>query len=63
MGIISNETDTEIELNQPGGGSTTLARSNVKAKETSDASLMPALSSAMSEQELVDLVTYLSSLH
>jgi putative membrane-bound dehydrogenase-like protein len=62
MGIISNETDSEIELIQAGGTVVKFPRSQVKRMEKGEQSLMPALASAMSQQELIDLVTYLSTL-
>lgn len=62
MGIIANETDAEIELSQPGGTSSRFPRSDVTGNEKREFSLMPALASSMSEQELIDLVSYLGSL-
>jgi putative heme-binding domain-containing protein len=62
LGIISNETDNAIELVQPGGTSVKFQKSQINKKEKSSRSIMPALASAMSQQELIDLVTYLSSL-
>ena len=62
LGILSSETDNNIELNQPGGISSSIPRSSIKSVERKTFSLMPSLASSMSEQELIDLVTYLCSL-
>lgn len=61
-GIIESETDSEIVLRLPGGLTNEYDKSEVVSKEEMDQSLMPALQSSMSEQELVDLVEYLMSL-
>lgn len=62
MGIISSETDNEIELDQPGGTSVKISKNKIKAKEKGGASIMPDLTAAMSKQELIDLVSYLAAL-
>jgi putative membrane-bound dehydrogenase-like protein len=62
MGILKSETDSELVLSLPGGSETKFSKSQVSGTRTTEKSLMPALAGAMSEQELVDLVTYLSSL-
>ena len=62
LGILSSETDNEIVLNQPGGISSRFSKPSIKTKEHRTFSLMPSLASSMSEQELVDLVSYLSTL-
>ncbi|SMO44019.1 PVC-type heme-binding CxxCH protein [Fodinibius sediminis] len=62
-GIIQSETASEIVLLLPGGYTSTYAKSSVKGREQVERSLMPDnLVAGMSEQELVDLVAYLSSL-
>ena len=62
MGIVANETADEIVLNLPGGSPITLPRTKIRETGASDKSLMPFLAGSMTEQELVDLVEYLSSL-
>ncbi|HEY5919734.1 MAG TPA: PVC-type heme-binding CxxCH protein [Chryseolinea sp.] len=62
LGILSSETDNEIELRQPGGISSKFSKPSIKTKEHRTFSLMPSLASSMSEQELVDLVSFLSTL-
>ncbi|HYG18205.1 MAG TPA: PVC-type heme-binding CxxCH protein, partial [Ohtaekwangia sp.] len=62
MGVVASETDAAITLTMPGGGSVTYAKDRVQTRERSDRSIMPALAAAMTEQELVDLVQYLSDL-
>lgn len=62
LGIIASETDTELALTQPGGTVVKLQKAKIKSREKSDKSIMPSLAPAMSQQDLVDIVTYLSSL-
>lgn len=62
-GIISSETESEVELVSPGGMKNRYERANVIAKTQMEHSVMPAnLQQGMSEQELVDLVEYLYAL-
>ncbi|MDZ7692335.1 MAG: PVC-type heme-binding CxxCH protein [Balneolaceae bacterium] len=62
-GIIRNETETEIELLTPGGVRTTYALSEISSRKKMQQSLMPEnLHAGMSQQELVDLVEYLTML-
>ncbi len=61
-GIISSETEEVIELKSPGGAPTKLYKFNVASMDQMPTSMMPALQQTMTEQELVDLVEYLSSL-
>jgi len=61
IGIISSETDSDVELLQPGPIAVRYAKSEIKRRERNERSLMPPLASAMSTQELVDLVEYLAS--
>lgn len=62
VGIIASETANEITVNFPGGTSTNYTKSTVSKTERQETSLMPEIASAMSEQDLVDLVEYLASL-
>jgi putative heme-binding domain-containing protein len=62
IGIIANETQSEITLNFPGGASASYTRNSVSKVERQDTSLMPELAGTLSEQELVDLVEFLGSL-
>ena len=62
MGIVASETADEIVLNVPGGSPITLPRTKIKVKGANDKSLMPFLAGSMTEQELVYVVEYLSSL-
>jgi putative heme-binding domain-containing protein len=62
-GIIQSETDDEIVLRMVGGVRQLLAKKTIKSREKMKTSLMPAgLHLAMKEQELVDLVEFLSGL-
>ncbi|MEM9887864.1 MAG: PVC-type heme-binding CxxCH protein, partial [Bacteroidota bacterium] len=62
-GYISSETETELTLKMMGGISTIIPKDNIASREALDQSLMTAgLHSAMSQEDLVNLVEYLSSL-
>jgi putative membrane-bound dehydrogenase-like protein len=62
-GYISSETEDDIILRMMGGTSQTIAKNEIASKEAMEQSLMTAnLHTAMSQEELVNLVTYLSSL-
>lgn len=62
-GIIASQTETDIELKQPGGSTVPIKTADMKTMEQMESSMMPAgLEKAMSTQELVDLVAYLMSL-
>jgi putative heme-binding domain-containing protein len=62
MGIIASETDANLVLNLPGGSSVAFTRDQIESKTKGENSLMPALANAMTTQELIDLVEFLSSL-
>jgi putative heme-binding domain-containing protein len=62
LGIVSSETTTEVDVQQPGGTSVKLKADEIVKKEKNNKSIMPALASSMSKQQLIDLVEYLSSL-
>jgi putative heme-binding domain-containing protein len=62
VGYIASETEDEIQLKKMGGVTSTIPKSDILSREALENSLMTNLSAAMSEQELVDLVAYLSSL-
>ncbi|MEX0883803.1 MAG: c-type cytochrome, partial [Cyclobacteriaceae bacterium] len=62
-GIISSQTETDIELKMPGGSQMALKTSDVAHMEKMENSMMPSgLEKAMSTEDLVDLVAYLMSL-
>jgi putative heme-binding domain-containing protein len=62
-GIIQSETDDEIVLRMIGGVRQTFAKKTIRSREKMKTSLMPpGLHLAMKEQELVDLVEFLSGL-
>lgn len=62
LGIIANNTEELIELAQPGGTSVKIMKSDITKDITTNQSIMPALAETMKQQELIDLVTYLSNL-
>jgi putative membrane-bound dehydrogenase-like protein len=62
MGIVTNETDIEIELTLAGGQVNKYSKDQISKMSISDHSIMPALAPAMSKQELIDLVTFLAAL-
>ncbi len=62
-GIIASRTETDLQLNFPGGTSQQYKTANVRSIKKMDSSMMPSgLHEAMTRQELVDLVEYLSTL-
>ena len=62
-GIISSETEDELELVSPGGMKSRYDKSQIASRTQMENSIMPAnLQQAMSELGLVDLVEYLYSL-
>jgi putative membrane-bound dehydrogenase-like protein len=63
VGIIASQTADGVEIKMPGGVMTKYAKSDIVSKKQMESSLMPSnLQQAMTEQELVDLVEYLSTL-
>ncbi|MEQ1861129.1 MAG: PVC-type heme-binding CxxCH protein [Chthoniobacteraceae bacterium] len=63
MGIIRSETATEVIVALPGGATVKLARDNIAKREKLATSMMPSgLNQALSKDDLVNLVAYLSSL-
>ncbi|QMU31270.1 PVC-type heme-binding CxxCH protein [Adhaeribacter radiodurans] len=62
-GIIASQTEDKLDLRQPGGSVTSYALADVVSKKQMETSLMPSnLQQTMSEQELVNLVEYLTTL-
>lgn len=62
-GIIASETGEEVAVKAVGGIITRLKKADIESRQQSKLSIMPAgLQAAMTTQELVDLVEYLSSL-
>jgi putative heme-binding domain-containing protein len=62
-GIVSSETAGEVELKQAGGVTTRYPKTSIASRARLDRSPMPeGLGGTMTEQELVDLVEYLSTL-
>jgi putative heme-binding domain-containing protein len=62
-GIIQSETASELTLLMNGGYTTTINKSEIASREEMEQSLMPEnLHVQMSQQELVDLVEYLTTL-
>jgi putative heme-binding domain-containing protein len=63
MGIIRSETTEELVLALPGGALQKFAKTDVQKVSKLPTSMMPSgLNQALSIQNLVDLVSYLSSL-
>lgn len=63
IGMIASETDDELALKVPGGVIVKTPKADVASKTKLPISLMtPGLARAVTEQEFVDLVEYLSSL-
>jgi putative heme-binding domain-containing protein len=62
-GIISSQTETDIDLKLPGGSIIPIKTSDVESITQMESSMMPAgLEKTMSTEELVDLVEFLMSL-
>lgn len=63
VGFIISETEEEFELRMAGGITSRISKAEIISKNKIETSLMPKnLERTMSEQDLVDLVEYLSSL-
>jgi putative membrane-bound dehydrogenase-like protein len=59
-GIISSETSSSITLNQLGGKSITISRTDIKTMETAEASAMPVgLETSISKDQMADLLAFL----
>jgi putative heme-binding domain-containing protein len=62
-GLFASETADEVVVKGVGGIVTRIKKAEIASRQVSKLSLMPAgLQAAMTAQELVDLVEYLSSL-
>ncbi len=62
-GIISSKTETDLQMKFPGGTAQSYKMADVVSLKKMDSSMMPSgLHEAMSKQDLVDLVEYLSTL-
>ncbi|MEZ0607598.1 PVC-type heme-binding CxxCH protein [Fibrella sp. WM1] len=62
-GIVSSKTETDLQMKFPGGMVQNFKMADVVKMKQIDSSMMPSgLQEAMSTQELVDLVEYLSTL-
>lgn len=63
VGIITSETEQTISVKVPGGVVLSVDKSKLKSKQQMAVSLMtPGLQATFTEQELVDLVEYLTTL-
>jgi len=63
IGIVRSDTNEELVLALPGGATNKFAKRDIKKREKLPNSMMPSgLNQALSQQDLVDLVEYLSSL-
>jgi putative heme-binding domain-containing protein len=61
-GIISSRTETDIELKLPGGTVQKIKTADIKNTSQTKESMMPALHSALSKQDMADLLEYLTAL-
>jgi len=60
-GIVASKTETDLQLNYPGGGKEALKMADVKSIKRLKESLMPAgLYQTMTAQELASLLEYLA---
>jgi putative membrane-bound dehydrogenase-like protein len=59
-GILASETASSVTIRQPGGAEETILRADLKALQSLPNSLMPTgLDTAMSQQDLADLLAFL----
>lgn len=62
-GIITSQTETDIDLKLPGGSTMSIKTSDMSSMKQMENSMMPSgLEKSINTQELVDLVAYLMSL-
>lgn len=61
-GIIESETASELVLRLPGGFTNSYDIDEIDSREQMEQSLMPAMQNSMTEEELIDLVEYLTTL-
>ncbi|MFD1143755.1 PVC-type heme-binding CxxCH protein [Larkinella insperata] len=61
-GLITGKTETEIDFKFPGGNTQKIRTKDVKSLAKLPKSLMPALHQAMNQQDLANLIEYLSGL-
>ena len=62
MGILESQTSDFIEVKLAGGVKKRIPHEDIEDMEENALSLMPNLSTVMTEEQLVDLVEYLSHL-
>lgn len=62
LGLITSETDDALTLKSMGGQLQRYPKTDIAGKELMDNSMMPNLSLAMEQEELIDLVEYLAGL-
>ena len=63
LGIVTSKTNDEITLRVPGGISTTYKTADIVSRKQLPTSIMPpGLQATMTQQDLVDMITYLHSL-
>ena len=63
MGIVRSETNDELVLALPGGVAQKFAKNTIAKRDKLATSMMPSgLNQALTQQDLVDLVEYLSTL-
>ncbi|PHN08274.1 PVC-type heme-binding CxxCH protein [Flavilitoribacter nigricans] len=62
VGLLASETETAMDLKIMGGDVQSYPRSDIADLEKMDNSLMPNISLAMEQEELIDLVEYLAAL-
>ncbi len=62
VGYITSDTEDTIELRMQGGVSNRYSKADIASQTPLATSLMPSLQHTMTEQELVDLVEYLTTL-
>lgn len=62
VGLLASETEKAVDLKLMGGNVQSYPKTDIQAQEQMSNSMMPNLSLAMEEEELIDLVEYLAGL-
>ncbi|WP_373331098.1 PVC-type heme-binding CxxCH protein [Salmonirosea aquatica] len=63
MGLINSESNQEVVLKLPGGLTQTIPKTSIISQTKVPQSMMPPFGEVLSQQELIDLVSYLESLN
>jgi len=62
MGILKQESETELLVNSPEDGPTTIKKSDIEKREKGMSSMLPELGTILTKQDLRDVIEYLANL-